>query len=136
MTSEHERQSKLAARKRTLKTNSPASVSSVTTAEEKPTTDSKSQQNKTKQDTLRASIEALRSDFVQFKQSLNPGEAKPQHRQHDPRQHASLVRKQTIQRNVTIALFADQMNTLLEVARRGQQGRETGGSYAIGTTCS
>ena len=84
MTSEHERQSKLAARKRTLKTNSPASVFSVTAAEEKPTTDSKSQQNKTKQDTLRASIEALRSDFVQFKQSFNPGEAKPQHRQARP----------------------------------------------------
>eukprot|EP00794_Sanderia_malayensis_P013054 gene13054-14397_t len=35
--------------------------------------DCKSQQSKTKQDTLRASIEALRSDFVQFKQSFNPG---------------------------------------------------------------
>eukprot|EP00794_Sanderia_malayensis_P005804 gene5804-6502_t len=56
----------------------------LTAVEEKPTMDCKSQQNKTKQDTLRASIEALRSDFVQFKQSFNPGDAKPQRRQARP----------------------------------------------------
>eukprot|EP00794_Sanderia_malayensis_P005799 gene5799-6497_t len=66
-----------------LKTNSPASVSAVTAAEK--TYDGLQEStNKTKQDTLRASIEALRSDFVQFKQSFNPGDAKPQRRQARP----------------------------------------------------
>eukprot|EP00794_Sanderia_malayensis_P021210 gene21210-23294_t len=84
MTSEHERQGKLAPCKLILKTNSPASVSAVTAVEEKPTMDGKSQQDKAKQDTLTASIEALRSDFVQLKQSFNPGDAEPQQCQARP----------------------------------------------------